>query len=48
VYPDEIDVWNDLGVKNLLGGKHEDARNAFQQVADHFPMLVQQKIYWFH
>lgn len=44
VYPDEIDIWNDLGVKNLLGGRNEDARNAFQQVVQYFLTLTLQKI----
>ena len=32
VYPEGLDLRNDLGVKFLLIGKNEDARHAFQQV----------------
>ena len=35
-YPSELSVWNDLGVKGLLAGQMEEARNAFAEVCSHF------------
>jgi len=31
-YPSELSVWNDVGVKGLLAGQQEAARNAFTEV----------------
>jgi len=32
-YSDELHVWNDLGVKSLLAGLQEEARNEFTEVS---------------
>ena len=32
LYPEELDLWNDLGVKYLMMANNEDARLAFQRV----------------
>ena len=32
VFPDDISLWNELGVKGLLTGKNEVAREAFTEV----------------
>jgi Flp pilus assembly protein TadD len=39
LYPEELDLWNDLGVKYLMMGSNEDARLAFQQVPAVFALL---------
>jgi len=31
-HPGELGIWNDLGVKCLLAGQQEEARNAFNEV----------------
>ena len=32
LFPEDVSLWNDLGVKGLTSGKKKQARKAFQQV----------------
>ena len=38
-YPSEFGVWNDLGVKCLLAGQQDEARNAFTEVTIQFSFI---------
>lgn len=32
IYPDELEIWNKLGVMKLIAGRNDEARGIFQEV----------------